>query len=151
MRGSKKNHTHKPNGDDLTKNYKNNCEHLWNEKIEHWKLTTVEKFFIWFIFTVRNAVTGELIINTFSISTLKFWINIAGRIFSWREKKSIFHVITNIFDVITIVYFNLSHTNKLKFVYIKINEGQLFMEFLYKKIKRDEFIVLFSNFLCKCS
>ena len=28
MRGSKKNHTHKPNGDDLTKNYKNNCEHL---------------------------------------------------------------------------------------------------------------------------
>lgn len=34
-------------------------------------LTTVEQFFIRLILTVRRAITGELIVNTLSVSTLK--------------------------------------------------------------------------------
>lgn len=34
-------------------------------------LTTVEQFFIRLILTVRCAITGELIVNTLSVSTLK--------------------------------------------------------------------------------
>jgi len=45
-------------------------------------LTTVEKFLIRLVLTMSNAITSQLIINAFTISTFKLRINVASRIFS---------------------------------------------------------------------
>lgn len=54
-----------------------------NVKVIHLEiLTTVEKFFIRLVLTMSNAITSQLIINAFTISTFKLRINVASRIFS---------------------------------------------------------------------
>lgn len=45
-------------------------------------LTAVEKFLIRLVLTMSNAITSQLIINAFTISTFKLRINVASGILS---------------------------------------------------------------------
>lgn len=47
-------------------------------------LTTVEEFLIRLVLTMSSAITGQLVINAFTIATLKLRVDVASGILSYK-------------------------------------------------------------------